>query len=107
MLQRRCTGAPCSPGFPVEFGGAGELHAAFLTESRTREPAYPACRKFGSHQRTWDENDGRSPSNVRLFLESENLPDTGVKAFEKARFRPMYAAANMGHPYSVVTRGAW
>jgi hypothetical protein len=25
-----------SPGFPVEFGGVGELHAAFLTESRTR-----------------------------------------------------------------------
>jgi hypothetical protein len=24
------------PGFPVEFGGVGELHAAFLTESRTR-----------------------------------------------------------------------
>jgi hypothetical protein len=23
------------PGFPVELGGAGELHAAFLTESRT------------------------------------------------------------------------
>jgi hypothetical protein len=25
------------PGFPVEFGGVGELHAAFLTESRTRD----------------------------------------------------------------------
>jgi hypothetical protein len=25
-----------SPGFPVETGGVGELHAAFLTESRTR-----------------------------------------------------------------------
>jgi hypothetical protein len=24
------------PGFPVEFGGVGELYAAFLTESRTR-----------------------------------------------------------------------
>ena len=24
------------PGFPVELGGVGELHAAFLTESRTR-----------------------------------------------------------------------
>ena len=24
------------PGFPVEVGGVGELHAAFLTESRTR-----------------------------------------------------------------------
>jgi hypothetical protein len=25
-----------SPGFPVELGGVGALHAAFLTESRTR-----------------------------------------------------------------------
>jgi hypothetical protein len=25
-----------SPGFPVKFGGVGELHAAFLNESRTR-----------------------------------------------------------------------
>jgi hypothetical protein len=25
-----------SPGFPVEVGGAGEIHAAFLKESRTR-----------------------------------------------------------------------
>ena len=26
------------PEFPVELVGAGELYAAFLTESRTREP---------------------------------------------------------------------
>jgi hypothetical protein len=26
---------PRSPGFPVDLGGAGELHAAFLIESRT------------------------------------------------------------------------
>jgi hypothetical protein len=24
------------PGFPVEFGGVADLHAAFLNESRTR-----------------------------------------------------------------------
>jgi hypothetical protein len=30
-------GCPMFPGFPVELGGAGELLAAFLTESRTRE----------------------------------------------------------------------
>jgi hypothetical protein len=24
------------PGFPVELGGVGKLHAAFLAESRTR-----------------------------------------------------------------------
>jgi len=27
---------PILPGFPVEFGGVGEPHAAFLKESRTR-----------------------------------------------------------------------
>ena len=30
------TGAPRSPEFPVKLGGVGALHAAFLTESRTR-----------------------------------------------------------------------
>jgi hypothetical protein len=34
-LQEKEKGG-ASPGFPVEFGGVGELHAAFLTESRTR-----------------------------------------------------------------------
>jgi spermidine/putrescine transport system ATP-binding protein len=29
-----------APGFPVEMVGAGEHHAAFLTESRTRDPAW-------------------------------------------------------------------
>jgi hypothetical protein len=36
------------PGFPVEFGGVGELHAAFLTESRTRGRwLVPHSRKSG------------------------------------------------------------
>ena len=39
-VQGNWTGAPCSPertpGFPVEFPGVDELHAAFLNESRTR-----------------------------------------------------------------------
>jgi hypothetical protein len=30
------------PGFSVEVGGAGELHAAFFTESRTRGRV-PCC----------------------------------------------------------------
>jgi hypothetical protein len=34
------------PGFPVEVGGAGELNAAFLTESRTRGPVL--CRVAGN-----------------------------------------------------------
>jgi hypothetical protein len=38
-----------SPGFPVEFGGIGEPHAAFLTESRTRcRWRVPRIRKSGS-----------------------------------------------------------
>src|ERR1700728_173069 len=36
------------PGFPVEVGGVGELHAAFLTESRTRgRRRVPRIRKSG------------------------------------------------------------
>ena len=53
------TGAPGSPGFPVELVGVGELHAAFLTESRTRNrrmgprtgnpgrPSAPGTKKTG------------------------------------------------------------
>jgi hypothetical protein len=38
-----------SPGFPVEFGGVGESHAAFLIESRTRcRRPVPRIRKSGS-----------------------------------------------------------
>src|ERR1700677_2630520 len=37
------------PGFPVRLGGVGELHAAFLTERRTRENAFcPATALHGS-----------------------------------------------------------
>jgi hypothetical protein len=35
-----------SPGFPVELGGVGELHAAFLTESRTREPVWSLVQEI-------------------------------------------------------------
>jgi hypothetical protein len=35
-----------SPGFPVEVGGVGELHAPFLTERRTRGPVL--CRVAGN-----------------------------------------------------------
>ena len=38
-----------SPGFPVEVGGFGKLHAAFLNESRTRGHwSEPRGRKSGS-----------------------------------------------------------
>ena len=41
-MGRRLVRSNCrslgSPGFPVELGGVGELHAPFLTERRTRGP---------------------------------------------------------------------
>ena len=36
MLVEGTTGPLHSPGFPVEVGGFGELHAPFFTERRTR-----------------------------------------------------------------------
>jgi hypothetical protein len=48
-------GAP--PGFPVGLGGIAELHAAFLTESRTREHGWRRVQEirvapsFSSHVR--------------------------------------------------------
>ncbi len=35
-----------SRGFPVELVGVGELHAAFLTESRTREPVWSLAQEI-------------------------------------------------------------
>jgi hypothetical protein len=35
-----------SPGFPVELVGVGELHAAFLTESRTPEPVWTLVQEI-------------------------------------------------------------
>jgi hypothetical protein len=46
-----------------------------------------ACRKSGSHQRTWDEKDGAQPLPMHL---------------KKNHYRSMYAGANMGHPFTVV-----
>jgi hypothetical protein len=34
------------PGFPFELIGFGELHAAFLTESRTREPVWSLVQEI-------------------------------------------------------------
>ena len=48
---------------------AGELHAAFLSESRTRGCWW--CP--GRNPDTWAENDGRSPNASSLFKRSVNL----------------------------------
>jgi hypothetical protein len=52
-LQNRGTGR--SPGSPVEHGSVGELHAAFLTESRTRSR--------GMAPRTGDTGPGEASLN--------------------------------------------
>ncbi len=46
---------------------------------------------------------GGAPSNALLYGQKDSGQGQGssmrrVKAFEKLRFRPMYAEANMGHP---------
>ena len=51
----------------------------------------------GSHQRTWPEKDGRSPTTA---LDAREL-----KTIEKRRIRRTYAGANMGHPDRVVYLG--
>jgi hypothetical protein len=64
-----------------------------------------ARRKSGSHQRTWDEKDGRSPfqrycyADKKTVAESKN-PRAWSESIGKNRIRPMYAGANMGHPRS-------
>jgi len=40
LVEDRQNFGGASPGFPVEIVGAGEPHAAFLTESRTREAVW-------------------------------------------------------------------
>jgi hypothetical protein len=63
-----------------------------------------ACRKSGSHQRTWADNDffkcfhsrcprGLSPSRVFFCPHSNSVGGAAPRLF-----RPMYAGANMGHP---------
>ena len=57
------------PGFPVELGGIGELHAAFLTESRTRGRwLVPRSRKSGysgRQERTIrDSRSGRAAADI-------------------------------------------
>jgi hypothetical protein len=36
LVQRCVAGNPGFPGFPVELGGFGKLHAPFFAERRTR-----------------------------------------------------------------------
>jgi hypothetical protein len=60
--------APAYSGFPVKLSGVGELHAAFLNESRTRGCWWGPAQEIRIHGR---KKMGRSPisANLRLWLE--------------------------------------
>jgi hypothetical protein len=61
-MNRKQDGCPCSPkrtpGFPVEFPGVDELHAAFLNESRTRTRWWRLVQEIRVHG---PKTKGRSP----------------------------------------------
>jgi hypothetical protein len=50
------------PGFPVDLGGAGELHAPFLTERRTSCPI-PSCK-------AGNQGVGPRPSSAGLLVDT-------------------------------------
>jgi hypothetical protein len=51
------------PGFPVEFGGVGDLHAAFLNQSRTR----------GMSSAAWQETRVRSGRDDKFDTKLETI----------------------------------
>jgi hypothetical protein len=71
--------APCRKsgysGFPVELSGAGEFHAAFLNESRTRGCWWRPVREIRILRA---EKDGRSPTIA--FTESRSKPHQKVES---------------------------
>jgi hypothetical protein len=58
--------------------------------------AYHSCRQCRRSEFDWEHEVTRL-ATTRLRPRTGIL-EHGVKAFEKSRFRPMYAQANMGHP---------
>jgi hypothetical protein len=75
---------------------------ASLGLSKERSPV-PWTGAPCSPQRTWAEKDGAQPLQRYCHAGKKTAPRARivaheVKAFEKSRFRPMYAEANMGHP---------
>ena len=83
-----------SPGFPVEFGGVGELHAAFLTESRTGGHircsvqeirfAHLVLTHVRESPRTWDTRpEGKACEEEKRFVAKpayRRLPRLGRQA---------------------------
>jgi hypothetical protein len=65
-------GCPCSPqrtpGFPVEFPGVDELHAAFLEESRTRIRWWRLVQEIRDHGPKTDFSNAFTESTKTLTL---------------------------------------
>jgi hypothetical protein len=62
--------APAYSGFPVDLAGAGELHAAFLNESRTRGYWWRPVQEIRIH----------GPKKMGAALRSLFLSDQGLLA---------------------------
>ena len=65
------------PGFLVELVGVGELHAAFLTESRAREPLWNRVQEIRVALRFFPSAIAGAPKSVLSALPS---PAAAVKA---------------------------
>jgi hypothetical protein len=66
------------PGFPVEVGGGGEVHTAFLNESRTRDPV--ECRVQEMRERS-----GEICGTALLLGAGRLFPDSGLDIFPNFR----------------------
>jgi hypothetical protein len=87
-------------GFPVGLAGVGELHAAFLNESRTRGCWWRPVQEIRIHGPKTDFSNAFTPC-TRILALRRSLFARVAEALEGAAprlFRPMYARANMGHP---------
>jgi hypothetical protein len=82
------------PGFPVEFGGVGDLHAAFLNESRTR----------GHVQRCVAGNPGFAPVEMTILIEDR------IQRFQKGPLNCRslgFARDDKGKGSGFLERGCW
>jgi len=92
--------APAYSGFPVELAGVGELHAAFLNESRTLGCWWRPVQEIRIHGPKTDFSNALTRCTGMIAL-GRSLFALIAEALEGAAphlFRPMYAGANMGHP---------
>ena len=79
------------PGFPVEVGGVGEIHAAFSSASRTRGCwRLPRGRKSGyapvGMTILWDHSQPRLTGFVAISLQQNCHPDRSVAQWRDLLF---------------------